>query len=142
MKRKTLTQLRDDDFADRLRAVAKNYDRTSSRVTPEIIIAEALASRPQRYYLSFKTVASNLSRLRNSGTLAFKSSANRSTTLQQWCDINHAVSLYMARNKDISLAEAISYIINFSRPSRFFISDKKARELFRRTLRREYRIVG
>lgn len=142
MNYKTLIQLRDEDFADCLRAVAKNYDKTSSPVTPEIIIAEALASQPQRYYLSFKTVSANLSRLRNSGTLASKSKANRSATLEQWRDINKAVSRYMARNKHVSLSEAITYVVNFSRPSRFFISDKKAYELFRRTLRREYRIVG
>lgn len=142
MNHKTLIQLRDEDFADCLRAVAKNYNRASTRVTPEIIISEALASQPRRYYLSFKTIAANLSRLRNAGTLASKSSTNRSTTLEQWRDINKAVSRYMARNKHVSLSEAITYVVNFSRPTRFFISDKKAYELFRRTLRREYRIVG
>lgn len=142
MNHKTLTQLRDDDFAECLRAVAKSYDKSPFSVTPEIIITQALALQPQRYYLSFNTIAANLPRLRNSGLFSSKSKAKRSATFEQWRDINNAVSCYMMRNKRATLYDAISHVINFGRPSRFFISDKKAHELFRRTLRREYRIVA
>ena len=141
MNSKTLTQLRDDDFANSLRSVARSYGNTSDRVTPETIIAEALASRPQRYYLTFRTISVTLPRLRNSGALKTNGRSQRSATIEQWRDINDAVSRYMALHRRATLADAITHVINFSRPSRFFISEKKAQELFRRTLRREYRIV-
>ena len=142
MKHKTLIQLRDADFVECLRSVAGRYEKDRRTVSPEIIIAEAIASRPRRYYLSFTTVHNTLSRLRSAGTLSVAPLSGSVNSRCQWIDINRAVSRYLALHKGASLADAISYVVNFSRPDRFYISDRKARELFRRTLRREYHYVG
>ncbi len=141
MKHINLSSLRDADFAECLRAVARRYEKERRRVTPETIIAEALASKPQRYYLSFSTIMTNLSRIRNSGFFSRSAECDKSHTRRQWHEINRAVNHYIAFHKGATLTDAITHVICFSRPERFYISDKKAWEVFRRTFRREYRYV-
>ena len=95
-----------------------------------------------RYYLSYSTVSTQLSRLRGKGHL--KTAANRKSTLarSQWADISSAVDRYLCRNKRATIGEAITHVVNFERPKRFYISDKRARELFRCVSRRTYSLVG
>lgn len=141
MKHINLSARRDADFAQCLRTVARRYEKDRRNVTPETIIAEAMASKPQRYYLSFSTIVTNLSRIRKSGFFSRTEECDKNHTRRQWHEINRAVNRYLARNKGATLTDAITHVICFSRPERFYISDKKAHELFRRTFRREYRYV-
>ncbi len=139
MKHKTMAQLRDEDFVDCLRRAIKRHSADKKPSTSSQIIAEALASQPRRYYLSYSTIESGLGRLRNDGY--FNRRSDR-MTYKRWLDINAAVNRYLARNKQAKLTDAISHVVNFGRPTRFYISDKKARELFRRVARRDYRVIG
>lgn len=141
MKQKTLIQLRDEDFIDSLRSTMRRLKRERRFAAPSQIIAEALASRPRRYYLSYTTVATRLMRLRNSGQLKISGSGKVSLAVRQWADINSAVDRYLCRHKRATIGEAISYVVAFDRPCRFYISDKKARELFRGVSRPTYSIA-
>ncbi len=142
MNHKTLTQLRDDDFADCLRAVAGRYEKDRRAVSAETIIAEAMATSPKRYYVAFATIVQNVSRLLRSGYAADDPKLTSLNARQQWLDIYRSVRRYMILHKDASLDDAITYVVNYTRPARFYISDKKARELFRRTLRCVYHYVA
>ena len=141
MKHINLSSQRDADFAQCLRDVAKRYEKDRLSGTPETIIAEAMESQPPRYYLSFFTIVTNLSRIRNSVFFSRTEECDKNHTRRQWHEINRAVNRYLARNKGASLTDAVTHVVCFSRPERFYISDKKAREVFRRTFRREYRYV-
>ena len=142
MNRKTLIQLRDEDFTECLRSTILRHQRERRDTAAAAIISEALASRPRRYYLAYSTVSTQLSRLRGKGHL--KTAANRKSTLarSQWADISSAVDRYLCRNKRATIGEAITHVVNFERPKRFYISDKRARELFRCVSRRTYSLVG
>ncbi len=138
MSEKTLSQLRDADFARSLKESLKRCRKTYGRPTGTQIINEALASRPQRFYLSYRTVESHLRTMRRNT----RSDCGRTTPARdQWAEISKAVDCYLARHKDARFAEAVDYVVNYARPSRFFISERKALELFRRTLSREYCFV-
>lgn len=138
MSQKTLSQLRDADFALSLKESLKRCRQEFGRPTGTQIISDALASRPQRFYLSHRTVESRLRLIRKDGNYC---SSRRTPSRDQWAEISKAVDRYLARHKEADFSEAVDYVVNYARPSRFFISDRKARELFRRTLSREYCFV-
>ena len=139
MKTKTLSQLRDADFADSLKASLKRYHDRNERPTSTQIINDALAMRPRRYYLSYRTVENTINHISNEPS---RRQARHTASRQQWDELSRAVFRYLARHKDATTAEAVNHVINFERPSRFFISERKARELLRRTLRRKYCFIS
>jgi hypothetical protein len=141
MNKNTLIQLRDEDFTDCLRTTLRRLRDERRYLSAEHIIAEALASRPRRYYLSYATIASRLPKLRKSGQLNVAEGKRVNRAVGQWADINSAVDRYLSRHKRAKVAEAITYVVNFERPSRFFIPDKRARELLYSLVRPTYSLV-
>ena len=141
MNKNTLIQLRDEDFTDCLRTTLRRLRDERRYLSAEHIIAEALASRPRRYYLSYATIASRLPKLRKSGQLNVAEGKRVNRAVGQWADINSAVDRYLSRHKRAKVTEAITYVVNFERPSRFFIPDKRARELLYSLVRPTYSLV-
>ena len=139
MKRKTLIQLRDEDFTECLCAAARRLAKEDARATPQQIIDLAMNARPKRYYISFATIAQNIMRRRRTGYCG--ATHGHEATREQWRDIDLAVRRYMLLHRGATITDAITHVANFCRPSRFFIPPKRARALFRQALRTEYRIA-
>lgn len=139
MSQKTLSQLRDADFMKNLKASLKRFHDRSERPSGSQIIADALKSRPERYYFSYRTVESHIRRMRKN---RFDPVHSRLTAARsEWVEIHAAVDRYLARHKKAPISEAIDYVVNFARPSRFFISDRKARQLFNQTITKKFHYV-
>ena len=98
MNKNTLIQLRDEDFTDCLRTTLRRLRDERRYLSAEHIIAEALASRPRRYYLSYATIASRLPKLRKSGQLNVAEGKRVNRAVGQWADINSAVDISAATN--------------------------------------------
>ena len=139
MSQKTLSQLRDADFAKSLKESLQRYRAMSVRPTSTQIIADALAARPQRYYLSYRTIEARINRLRRETIAA--DAKTLSASQPQWAEISAAINRFLARNKRATMSDAINHVVNFARPSRFFISERKAQQLFRLTLCPEYHFI-
>ena len=139
MSQKTLSQLRDADFAKSLKESLRRYRAMSVRPTSTQIIEDALAARPQRFYLTYRTIEARINRLRREAIGA--GGKKLSASQQQWVEVSAAINRFLARNKRATMSDAINHVVNFARPSRFFISERKAQLLFRLTLRREYHFV-
>ncbi len=138
MKRKTLTQLRDEDFIQCLRYVVSEHPSAS----PDVLIDLAIASQPRRYYLTYNSVNTVLPKLRKKGLPRRPSSYSGKQSYERWIDINNAVCRYMALTKHSTVADAITHVLNFERPSRFFIPRRRAVEIFNAIICQEYRIVS
>lgn len=141
--KKSLIQLRDDDFVACLRSVVNKNHKWLSKIDVATIIAQALAMKPKRYYLAHDTVLSNIRRSHFS-TSSKPSSVNDesfSAARLQWYDIECAVRRHMATHPDDSLYEAINFVINFTRPRRFYISPSRALLIFKKNFRLEYRLI-
>lgn len=139
MSQKTLSQLRDADFAKRLKESLQRYRTMAVRPTSTQIIEDALAARPQRFYLDYRTIEGRINRLRRE---SFGGNGKKlSPCQQQWAEISAAINRFLARNKRATMSDAINHVVNYVRPSRFFISERKAQDLFRRTLCREYHFI-
>lgn len=137
MTRHHLTALRDQDFADCLRRVvadSRNSGATSSR-----LIDLALACRPRRYYLNYATVSQTLVRLRREG---LPTGPVDDHVLGRWIDINNAVNRYIALHRHATLQDAITHVITFERPSRFYIPPRRAVRIFRSIVRPRYALAS
>ena len=138
MKRKTLTQLRDEDFAACLRRVAAE----NPSATADELINLASCCTPRRYYITYTTVVTQLPRMRKKGLERRAVMPDGIPSRERWIDINNAVCRYMILNRRATLHDAITHVINFERPTRFFISRRHATDIFNALFRRVYRVVG
>lgn len=129
MQNNTLSSLRDADFATQLVAIADDFRRNSIPLSRERLIDLALMQRPKNFYLSFAYVYRRLVSLRRTGFFDTPH-ADLKPLRMIWTEINAKVNAYLYRNTRASLTDAISHVLNFSRPDRFYISRAKADEIF------------
>lgn len=132
MKTESLIRRRDENFIKVVRDIIDRRYKAGRFATPSVIISEALDTQPDRYYLSCDTVLNRLPRMRRDRLSGGSDKASR----MQWHDLNAAVDRYLARHAGARLADAVAYVIAFERPRRFYISDRVARDLFHRAVRR------
>lgn len=123
------TRQRDADFANRCLAIVRRQNAANLITDRDGIIAEALSSRPLSFYVSFDYALSRLAALRRheSRTHGLKASAGQRAL---WLELGDLVDRHMRRSPKIKLTDALTLAINYGRPSRFYISRRKAREIF------------
>ncbi len=131
MTKHSLTAYRDADFAVKLGQVADSLRARGLCPSPDDIIRVALMSRPKAYYLSFSYVVRRLNVLRKSGFFKRVPSPAR-PIYAMWFEINSKIDVYRCRNPYATEVEAISYLLNFCTPERFYLSENRARRIFNR----------
>lgn len=127
-----LTKLRDADFTAKLEEMASSLRRRGIRPTADEVIDAALMSRPRQYYLSFGYIVKRLSALRKNGFFDESPRAAAGSARAVWYEINMKVNAYRQRHRRATNEEAVSHLVNFCSPDRFYMSRATARRIFRR----------
>lgn len=127
-----LTIQRDADFTSKLEEIASSLRRRGIRPTPDEVIDAALMSRPRQYYLSFGYIVRRLNALRNCGFFVSPHKAPAGSPRAMWYEIDSKVRAYRQRHRRSTTEEAVSHLLNFCSPDRFYISRATARRIFRR----------
>lgn len=130
MEKTSFTYLRDLDFSRKLIETAKNRQRYNMPLTREAIIDDTLKCRPESYYLSTDNACVALRRLLNSDYIKLKVVSPNPERQRFWIDLYKKVYGYRHRHPDSTFDDAVSFVLNFSRPDRFYISKNKALKLF------------
>ncbi|MDE6207938.1 MAG: hypothetical protein K2M55_09030 [Muribaculaceae bacterium] len=94
---------------------------------PELI-DRAMAARPQQFYLSYDTARRLLKTYYDHGHEAFLYAEKAAEVEELAAHVERA----MARNRRMRLSEALTFVLHFCRPSRFYISRDSATRIIRR----------
>lgn len=137
MEKTRFTRLRDLDFSRKLVETAKNRQRYSMPLTREAIIEDTLKCRPESYYMSTDNACVALRRLLKSDYIKLNVVSSNPVRQQFWVDLYKKVYSYRYRHPGTTFDDAVSFVLNFSRPDRFYISQHKAMKLFSKTFTRQ-----
>ncbi len=137
IKNTTLTSLRDADFISKLEEISSNLRRNGLKPTRDDIIDAALMSKPRQYYLSFSYILRRLNSLQREGYFEHCSGLTPGSPRAVWREIDAKVRDYRRRHRRATTEDAVSHLVNFCSPDRFYISRATARRLFQRHFRAE-----
>lgn len=123
---KDLILARNGDFRRRCIRIF-NSDYNEGAIRPlDSVLERAINTRPLCHYLSYDTASKRLHAIRRHGlTNVVKEKIAR----QMWAELAGQVSEIMSQHPDKSFEKALSFVLNFCRPSRFHISLDTARRI-------------
>ncbi len=125
MKR-DLIKARDDEFRRRCVEIFKS-DYNSGAIRPlDSVLERAMACQPHCHYLSYDTASRRLHEIERYGLEAI---VRERIARQMWTELAAQVADVMALHPRKSFNMALSFVLNFCRPSRFFISVDTARRI-------------
>lgn len=133
----SMTGLRDEDFANKLAEIAGNLCRRGLHPSADDIINAAIMSRPRHYYLSYNYILRRLNALRHAGFFDGTQRSGGNGPRAMWHEIDAKVRAYKQRHRRATTEDAVSWLVNFSSPERFYISRPTAMRIFRRRFRAE-----
>lgn len=133
----TLTGLRDEDFAAKLEEMAANLRRRGLRPSADDIISAAMMSRPRQYYLSYNYILRRLNALHHDGFFDRNPAPMPGSPRAVWIEIDAKVKAYRLRHRRATIEDAVTHLVNFCSPDRFYISRPTARRIFRKHFRAE-----
>lgn len=120
----TLTELRNRAFVKQALAILSRHMRAGERITRRQLVEKALASRPPSYFINQDQVSIVLSAIDRMPD--FKPASERHA---MWLEIRNRVRNLMEGPRKLRRHEAVSFVLNFTQPSRYFISHKTADRL-------------
>lgn len=133
----TLTGLRDEDFATKLEEMASNLRRHGLQPTADDIINAAMMSRPRQYYLTYNYILRRLNALRHAGFFDRSPAPLPGSPRAVWVEIDAKIKAYRLRHRRATIEDAVTHLVNFCSPDRFYISHSTARRIFRERFRAE-----
>lgn len=117
---------RNEEFVRRCVAIFRN-DFAEGTVRPlDSIITRALAMQPRSWYISYDTASKRLHAIERHG---MDSIVQCHLARCQWEELRKQVDEIIAANPRKTFDAALSFVLNFCRPSRFYISRDTARRL-------------
>lgn len=123
---KNLTKNRNAEFARRcIEIFEKDYRNGCVRPLDEVL-AIALAMQPHSHYLSYDTASRKLHAIERHGIDALVTGEN---TRALYTELSEQVANVMRTRSQLGFDEALSFVLNFCRPSRFYMSLDTARRI-------------
>lgn len=126
----TQIELRNRAFVKQAMAILARHLQAGERLTRRQLVEKALASRPPSYFMEQDQVALVLGIL--DGKPDFRPSTERQA---MWLELKKKVADLTDGPRRLRRCQAISFVLNFTRPSRFFISPKTADRLLAAVVR-------
>lgn len=124
----TLTEARNADFRQKC-VLLFERDMRQGIVRPlDDVIESALALQPLSHYVNFDLARRHMVEIRRYGISAVFREDN---ARRQWSEIWMQVQSFLATHPRKSLDDALSFVLNFCRPSRFYISYDTGRRILR-----------
>ncbi len=123
---KNLTRARNSEF---IRRCIQIYQRDlKSGITPVLddIVDRAIAMQPHSHYVAFDSASKRLHAINKRG---MENVVNSPLAQQMWSEIAAQVQQTMDSRNCKSFDRALSFVLNFCRPSRFYITRDTARRI-------------
>lgn len=123
---KNLTESRNAEFARRcIEIFERDYHNGCVRPLDEVLLA-ALAMQPHSHYLSYDTASRMLHAIERHG---IDSVVSTDITKALYVELGEQVAKVMQTRRTLCFRRALSFVLNFSRPSRFYMSLDTARRI-------------
>ncbi len=130
----TLHQERNASFVRTAMNILADHMARHERITRKELILKAIAMRPPYYYVDADRAADVLNYLR-----CHKWPEHPSLRQQMWMEFYNQVKEEMEGPRHLKLTKAVSFVLNFRRPSRYYITPEQAGRLLRgRIISRSY----
>lgn len=121
------TQARDAEFISVCRQIIERYNRSGHRCSLSLVLDEALAHAPRCHYVSYDYASRVLHQMEMAGGVP------AGTTLRRlrWAELYNQVKETMEGPRRLTFDKALSFVLAFRRPSRFYIDRARATRLLR-----------
>ncbi len=126
MNEKRMTDHRNREFIRRCVDIFERDCREATMQTLESVIDRALAQQPCCHYLSYDHASRKLHRIARRG---LENVVKEDLARAMWRELAAQVADVMAKNPRKSFDAALSFVLNFCRPTRFYMSRDTARRL-------------
>ncbi len=126
--------MRDRDFAECCAETVRRARFNNEYPTPAEAIARAMSMRPRAYYVSIGYAYTQVLNIRRIGPDRYSASATQPSDMM-WLEIYERVMAAMVSRRCCSLFDALVCVME-QRPSRFYISRRRATEIFNDAVRR------
>ena len=121
----TNSTLRDTDFINNACAILNAARSNGEHLTMDELIRRALRARPSGYYADFDNAYSKILKCaKDKGDVCSKPLMR-----DYWNDMYGKVDNYRKQCPGTAIYSALSYVLNFQRPERFYITRRKAAQL-------------
>lgn len=127
--------MRDRDFAACCVEAASRARFNNERLTASELIARAMAMQPQCYYVSPGYAHTKIKAIGSIGAARYSTMASEPVDMM-WLELYERVVSEMEESQSRCLFKAVVRVIG-RRPSRFYISPRRAYEIFNRAVRAE-----
>ena len=124
---KTATQARDNEFIAICKEIISRNIASGRRSSLVLVIDEAIHRRPRCHYVSYERASRILHYIDACGSTAIRS---RLSALK-WLELYNQVKETMNGPRGLSFDKALSFVLSFKRPSRFYITHARALRLLR-----------
>lgn len=121
------TSARNRDFIRRCFEIYESHLREGVGLTAEELVRLALQAQPRAHYLSFDTASKKLHLIERCGIGIVKEAAARA----MWTELRSQVDEVMRVRRNLTFSAALSAVLNFGRPTRFYMSVERARKIIR-----------
>lgn len=120
---KSSTKMRNADLvatARRLLAFATGRGKT---MNVSQLLAATLSCQPKMHYIDFDTASRKLHAIERRG---LESVVRTPIARQQWAELRGQVAEAMSTRRHLSFVQALTFVLHFRRPSRFYIAPNSA----------------
>ena len=124
---KTATQARDDEFIAICKEIISRNIASGRHSSLAIVIDEAIHRRPRCHYVSYERASRILHYIDTCGSTALRS---RLAALK-WIELYNQVKASMEGPRRLTFDQALTFVLSFQRPSRFYITLSRALRLLR-----------
>lgn len=132
---KQITYYRNQDLLEAARrAVSKAY-RRGETINIRQLVDAALSHSPKMHYVDFDTASDKLHAIRRHGLDAI---VNTAEGRAKWAELGQQVDEIMAARRRLTFAQALSFVLHFRRPSRFYITRNAAYKIIAGSVRKGF----
>lgn len=116
---KKLTEMRNADLIGAARQCVNLARQRGETMNFTDLIAAAEACRPKAHYIEYEAASRRLKAIERRGLEATVSSA---PARRQWAELQQQVMETMAKRRKLSFSQALTFVLHFRRPSRFYLT--------------------
>ncbi|MCH5221022.1 MAG: hypothetical protein J1F05_01660 [Muribaculaceae bacterium] len=123
---KTMIECRNEEFLRRCAAIFEREYKSGKVLPIDKIIDQVLAMQPRSHYLTYDTAARRLHKIHR---LGIENVVKEDIARDMWRELQTQIDEYLAQYPKRSFHKALSFVLNYRRPSRFYISRDSARRI-------------
>ncbi len=129
---KSSTKMRNADLVANARRLLAFATRRGKTMNISQLLVAALSRQPKMHYVDFDTASRKLHAIERRGLEAV---VRTTLARQQWSELRDQVAEAMSTRRHLSFVQALTFVLHFRRPSRFYIAPNSAFKILNRYFR-------